>query len=83
MKFKLIKGCVCDSLTVDGVEVVDMDDSQRKKIIKALFKWYMAHPDAIGDLVEHSIETYYDKYESDSIPCECCGDYVETITWEI
>ena len=34
----------------------------------------------LTDLVE---VFQYDEYESDEYPCEQCGDYVSTTTWEI
>nr|DAF63771.1 MAG TPA: hypothetical protein [Podoviridae sp. ctz6O13] len=83
MKFNLIKGCVCDSMTADDVEMADMTEEQLLKTLDTLYNWYRKHPQNVQSLVMHSIECYYDTYESDDHPCECCGDYVETMTWEI
>ena len=44
MKIQMTRGCIANSLTVDGKEEINLSDDE---------------------------------------PCETCGDYVETYTWEI
>jgi hypothetical protein len=29
------------------------------------------------------VSLYYDEYEIDDEPCECCGDFVETFKMEV
>lgn len=35
------------------------------------------------NLAYHITEHFYDDYNMDDEPCDCCGDYVETYTMEI
>lgn len=80
MKLELVRGCVAGSLNVDGIEEVDMTDEQRQAVLDAIFKHLK--PADLNYVLQDLIETF-GEYEFDDQPCECCGDYVETYTWEI
>lgn len=80
MKLELVRGCVAGSLNVDGVEEVDMTDEQRQAVLDAIFKHL--GPADLNYVLQDLIETF-GEYEFDPHPCECCGDCVETYTWEI
>lgn len=38
MNLEMVSGCICDSLTVDGKEEVDMNDKEREDIISHIMK---------------------------------------------
>lgn len=79
MELELTRGCINDSLTIDGKEVSDISiDELKNNIVEILGK--------IGDksllevvlsdiIMEKGEETC--PYE----PCECCGDY--TYIWNM
>jgi hypothetical protein len=82
MILKLVRGCVCDSMTADGVEEIDMTPKQRQETIDAIFRWLKKNPDQLNYVMQDLISDFGD-YECDDEPCECCGDLVQTYTWEI
>lgn len=71
-------GCMANELSVNGVNEIDMTDSQRKVIIHKMMMWYKKHPDELNNLLQYFIETHADDYYIDDKPCECCGDRVCT-----
>ena len=81
MILKYVSGCVCDSLTVDNVETVDMKVEDVRKVIMRLLE----SEDDIGFLQQILIDFIESRgdYEHDDEPCECCGDYVTTYTLKL
>ena len=79
MKLELIRGCICGSLNVDGTEEIDLTDDQRKEVLKKIFEHLK--PEDLNYVMQDLIETFGEY--SCGEPCECCGDFVETWTWEI
>lgn len=80
MKIESITGCTCDSLTVDGVETVNMDLENVKNVIKKLID----NEDDLGllqSLLINIVETKGD-YE-DLGTCDQCGDFITKSTIEI
>ena len=77
MEMEYTRGCMAWSLTADGTEEVDMTDEQRTAVKKKTCEWIMKEAD-LNEQMQLLIEHYSDEYVSDSEPCECCGDYVET-----
>lgn len=82
MILELVKGCVCGSLSADGIEEFEMTDEQRKEVIKKISDWLLENPDQLNYAMQALIPKFGD-YECDSEPCELCGDFVETYTWNI
>lgn len=80
MKLKMQRGCICDSLTVDGTEEINLNDEQRKEVIKKIFE--SIEPKDLNYLLQWYLPTFGD-YDCDDEPCECCGDYVEYYNIEI
>ena len=80
MKLELIRGCIRGSLTVDDVQEIDLNDEQRKEVIKKIFE--SMKPEDLNYLLQWYIEEF-GEYECDHEPCECCGDIVERYWLEI
>lgn len=80
MKLEYTDGCVCTSLTVDGVQTVDMKTEDLQDVIYKLVKRETDIAVLQGlftDLME-SQGTYKDLGH-----CEQCGDYISEFTLEI
>ena len=73
MKLEKVTGCTAFSLNVDGVEEINMTDEERFYIMDKLQFNY----------VLQALIPMFGEYECDDHPCECCGDIVQTYTWEI
>lgn len=80
MTIKMVRGCICDSLSVDGKEEIDMTDEERRVVLKMIFEHF--RPQDLNYVLQDLVETF-GNYKCDNEPCETCGDYVETYTWEI
>lgn len=85
MKLELIEGCICDSFTVDGKDIDLMSESELKDILKAVVAKITDTKYEDENKVSHLqtilrdiVSLYYDEYEIDDEPCECCGDWVDT-----
>lgn len=83
MFLKLVEGCVCDSITVDGIEEIDMTDEQRRAVLSRMGDYVRdLNPDDLNNFLSRFID-YFGETKCDDIPCSCCGDYVWTTTMEI
>ena len=80
MKLELVTGCICDSLTADGIQEVDMTNEQRQEVINRIAEWL--NPKDLNYLLQ-ALLPQFGEYECDDKPCSCCGDYVEKYTLEI
>lgn len=80
MKILLTRGCIAGSLTIDGKEEIHLTDDERQKVLRHIFNHLK--PEDLNYVLQDLVETF-GEYESDDEPCETCGDYVETYTWEI
>ena len=80
MKIQMTRGCIANSLTVDGEEEINLSDNERQEVLRHIFEHLKAQD--LNYVLQDLIETF-GEYESDDEPCETCGDYVETYTWEI
>lgn len=80
VRFQMMEGCVCDSLTVDGKEEMDMSDDERREALRIIFD--ALEPDDLNNVLQELIPMFGDCI-SDDEPCECCGDYVSQYTWDI
>ena len=83
MKLELTTGCICNSLTVDGIEEIHLTDEQRKEAWRKIFLW-MAEKDGsdLNFFLQYVLEQY-GEYNSDDEPCGCCGDWEDNYKLEI
>ncbi len=81
MKLEYTEGCTCDSLSVDGVESIDMDINDFKDVLHEL----LDRETDLGTLqqVFTTLMVQQGEYECSDEPCDQCGDYVTTYTLEI
>lgn len=73
------RGCVCDSLNIDGVETIDMPLSEVRKL--AIHLLSDCRDISIIQDVLMSIAEQRGEYESLG-KCDCCGDCIERYTLE-
>lgn len=90
MKLELTEGCICDSFTVDSKDINSMSGQELKDILKVVVTKITDTKYEDENKVSHLqtilrdiVLLYYDEYEIDNEPCECCGDFVETFTMNI
>jgi hypothetical protein len=76
----MVRGCIHDSLRVDGKEEIDLTDEERQVVLKNIFEYIK--PKDLNNVLQEFVQIF-GEYECDDEPCETCGDYVETYTWEI
>lgn len=82
MILKQTTGCVCDSLTVDDVEEIDLTDEQRRQVILKISE-YIANQMKTDDLncfLQHFIDFFGEERCISEEPCDCCGDWVYETT---
>lgn len=82
MELEYAYGCLANSLSVNGIQEIDLTDAQRNVVIHKIFMWYKKHPEALNNLLQYFIETHCDDYDCTE-PCEECGDSVTTYKMEI
>lgn len=80
MDFELTKGCTCWSFTIDDVEEASMTDEQRRNALRYIAEHLS--PEDLNYALQELVQAFGD-YECDGIPCECCGDVVETYQWKL
>jgi hypothetical protein len=90
MKLKIIEGCVCDRFTVDGKDIDSLSEKELKDILKAAVAKITTTKYEDENKVSHLqtilrdiVSLFYDEYESDDEPCDCCGDFVDTFKMNI
>lgn len=90
MKLELTEGCICDSFTADGKHINSMSEKELKDILKAVVAKITTtkYEDEntvyyLQNILYEIVSRFYDEYESDDEPCECCGDFVETFKMEV
>lgn len=76
----MTRGCIADSLTIDGKEEIHLTDDERQEVLRHIFNHLK--PEDLNYVLQDLVETF-GEYESDDKPCETCGYYIETYTWEI
>lgn len=80
MKIESVSGCTCDSLTVDGIETVNMEVDKVKEVIKKL----VDNENDIGTLQSILIDLVETRGDFEDLGnCECCGDWITKYTIEI
>ena len=80
MKLEMVRGCICDSLTVDGEEEYTLSDDKREEVLDCICS--RLYPKDLNRFLQWYIQEY-GEYDCDDKPCECCGDYVQTWTVEL
>lgn len=80
MELKKVTGCICGSLTVDDEEEINLTDEKRQEVLERIFK--ALKPSDLNYVLQDLVERF-GKYECDNRPCECCGDFVTTWTWNV
>ncbi len=80
MILRMIRGCICNSLSVDGKEEIDLTDEERQIVLKRIFEHFK--PQDLNNLLQDLVEMF-SEYDCDDEHCETCGDHVETYIWEI
>ena len=90
MKLELTEGCICDSFTADGKDINSMSGQELKDILKAVVAKITDTKYEDENKVSHLqiilrdiVSLYYDEYEIDDEPCECCGDFIDTYTMTV
>lgn len=71
---------MANSLTVDDKEEMDLTDDERRNVLKRIFEHLK--PNDLNGVIQILIERFGD-CKTDDEPCETCGDYVYTCTWEL
>lgn len=80
MKLESVSGCICDSLTIDGVETIDLPTDKIKDTIKMLVD-KESDLGLLQSILINFIESNGD-YE-DLGTCEECGDLITKYTLKI
>lgn len=80
MKIESISGCTCDSLTIDGVETIDMKITDVKETIKKLIDTE-TDLGTIQSILINLVESRGD-FE-DLGQCDECGDWITKYTLEV
>ena len=80
MKIESVTGCTCDSLTINGVETIDMDKEAVKDVIKKLIN----REDDLGILQSILIDLVEFQGEFEDLGhCDQCGDWITKYTVEL
>lgn len=80
MKLEYTDGCICDSLTVDGIETVDISINDFKKVLYQLID----RETDLGTLQSIMIKLMEQQGEYEDLGhCSCCGDYITKYTLEL
>ncbi len=80
MKLKYTTGCICDSLTIDGVETINMKVEDLQRVICKIINKeedIAILQQVLINLIEANGEYKYLGH------CECCGDYISNYTLEV
>lgn len=80
MKLEMTEGCVCWSYTVDDREFTNLSLNEKKELIKSLVD--KTTDEAVLQGYFRNFLHTYGKHEGSDEPCDCCGDYIDTYTYE-
>ena len=80
MKLEYTDGCICTSLTVDGVETADMKTEDLQEVICKLVK-RETDIATLQQILMNLMESQGDY--KDLGHCECCGDWITNYTLKI
>ena len=62
MRLKLVEGCVCDSMTIDGKEEFNLTDTERQQVVDRIAEWIRQRPEDLNDLLQDLIPRYGEYY---------------------
>lgn len=65
MKIQMTRGCIANSLTVDGKEEIDLSDNERLEVLRHIFEHLRAQD--LNYVLQDLVETF-GEYEVDEIP---------------
>lgn len=80
MKIEYVYGCVCDSLTIDGVETVDMNIKDVRDCVLSIISRTNDLSLLQGILID--VAELDGNYE-DLGHCDQCGDYINKYIYEV
>lgn len=80
---ELTRGCMANSLTVDGTEEIYLSEDKRLEVKKQIGKWILKSDISLNNLLVLLLEHFHDEYDCSDEPCECCGDFIETYKLDI
>lgn len=80
MKLQMTRGCICDSLTVDGKPEIELSELEKRHCKNLIFS-YLGLMD-LNYLLQLVLENF-GEYSATDKPCECCGDIIENFELEI
>lgn len=80
MKIESVSGCICDSLTIDGIETIDMKITDIKEVIKKLID----NENDLGTIQSILIDLVETRGDFEDLgQCDECGDWITKYTLEI
>jgi hypothetical protein len=87
MKIEVVNGCMAYNFEIDGKYINDCTIDEMKDALTKATDYVVrkANEERISDLqiaIRNLVELFGD-CECDGIPCECCGDFIETYTLEL
>jgi hypothetical protein len=87
MKIEITNGCMAYDFEIDGKSIHDCTINELKDALTKANSYAVnkANDESVCDLqtaIRNLVELFGD-CECDGIPCECCGDFVETYTLEL
>lgn len=85
MKLEMITGCTANYLGADGVSEVDMTDERRLAVWRYItLKLNEREPksDDLNQLMQFCLHQW-GEWDYGTKPCDCCGDTVDSVVWEI
>ena len=65
----MTRGCIANSLTIDGKEEINLSDNERQEVLRHIFEHLKAQD--LNYVLQDLVETF-GEYESDDEPCETC-----------
>ena len=80
MKIVSVTGCTCGSLTVDGIETIDMKVEELQEVVKKVVEKTTDIGQLQGILID--LTSSMGEYK-DLGHCDECGDYIEQYTLEV
>ena len=87
MKIEIIQGCICDSFEIDGKPINDCTIDELKDALTKANAYVVRNADdervSNIQIAIHNLVELFGDCECDGIPCDCCGDFIETYTLEI
>ena len=58
MDLKMVSGCICDSLTIDGKEEIDLNDEEREEVFSYILSNIEIPESKFSDFLEWCLVTF-------------------------